>query len=94
MQALGSALSQVFALIGAICGGTVIFLVPGLLWANLGGGAPASAKRIVPAAVLISVALFIMCAGTAVTLIQMVTQGVGGGDRTCPADADHPLPCA
>ena len=93
-QALGSALSQVFALIGAICGGTVIFLVPGLLWANLGGGAPASAKRIVPAAVLIAVALFIMCAGTAVTLEQMVTQGVGGGDRTCPADADHPLPCA
>ena len=39
-QALGSALSQVFALIGAICGGTVIFLVPGLLWANLGAARP------------------------------------------------------
>ena len=48
---------QVFALIGAICGGTVIFLVQ-VLWANLGGGARVGEADL-PAAVLIAVALFI-----------------------------------
>ena len=59
-------------LVGAVGGGSVILIVPGCLWARLGTGAPTSATRLLPPVVLIAVGLFIMIAGTYVTLSEIV----------------------
>jgi hypothetical protein len=43
-----------------------------MIWARVGSGSRYSLTRVVPAAVLILVGLFIMGAGTYVTLMEMI----------------------
>jgi len=69
--ASGFHLDKVFALIGSICGSAVILIIPGALWARLGTGAKFSCTRLLPALVLGAVGLFILCAGTAVTILEL-----------------------
>lgn len=70
---VGPAIAKVFGLIGAVCGGGVIFVYPGLLWAKLGNGAPSSARRVVPAASMLVVGVFIMGVGTYMNLDVLLT---------------------
>ena len=66
----GIHLDLVFQLIGAICGSTVILIIPGFLWARHGTGS--AVGRLVPAVGLSATGLFILGAGTFVTLQEMM----------------------
>ena len=72
-ELVGSALAQVFQLVGAICGSTVIFTLPGAMWLKLGPRTDPS-RRLV-GGLLLGVGLFILVAGTEVTLQQMISGG-------------------
>lgn len=72
--AAGSSLALVFQLIGAVCASTVILILPGVLWARLGTGSASSCKRVLPAAAMIVVGVFILITGTGVTVEQMMSQ--------------------
>lgn len=61
---VGSRIDKVFGFIGAVCGGAVIFLFPGLLWLRLGEGSAGSLRRILPAALMLLLGAFIMIIGT------------------------------
>lgn len=66
----GIHLDLVFQLIGAICGSTVILIIPGFLWARHGTGS--AVGRLIPAVGLSATGLFILGAGTFVTLQEMM----------------------
>ncbi len=67
----GDKISVVFQLTGAICGATVILIMPGVLWLRKGEGGRRSAKRVLPAVALVFSGSFILVAGTAVTAAQL-----------------------
>ena len=81
-------LDLVFQLIGSVCGSAVILVVPGFLWNELGSGPPHSLCRLIPSAVLILCGLFIMGAGTLVTVNEMVHgTGAAAGNATNATNA-------
>jgi hypothetical protein len=75
LAAAGSSLSGVFSLVGALCGGNVIFTIPGALWLHFGSGG--RGRRLVIAAPLLAVGGLITIFGTYATLQQMSS----GGER-------------
>lgn len=75
LAAAGSSLSGVFSLVGALCGGNVIFTIPGALWLHFGSGG--WARRLVIAAPLLAVGGLITVFGTYATIKEMVS----GGER-------------
>jgi amino acid permease len=76
LAAAGSSLSGVFSLVGALCGGNVIFTIPGAIWLHFESGA--RARRLVIAAPLLAVGGLITVFGTYATVQEMVSSG---GDR-------------
>ena len=81
-ELVGSSLAQVFQLVGAICGSTVIFTLPGAMWLKLGPRTDPS-RRLV-GGLLLAVGLFILVAGTEVTLQQMFRGGAPPHKCTAP----------
>jgi len=71
LAAAGSSLSGVFSLVGALCGGNVIFTIPGALWLKLGEGS--QPRRLLLAGPLIAIGALITVFGTYATIQQMVT---------------------
>ena len=69
-QLVGSALAPVFQLVGAVCGSSVIFTLPGAIWLRL--GPRDSASRPLVGGLLVGCGLFILATGTTVTILQIV----------------------
>mmetsp|Transcript_1619 Transcript_1619/g.5218 ORF Transcript_1619/g.5218 Transcript_1619/m.5218 type:complete len:434 (-) Transcript_1619:220-1521(-) len=92
-QLVGSALAPVFQLVGAVCGSSVIFTLPGAIWLKL--GPRDSAARPLVGGLLMAGGLFILATGTTVTLQQILAKkpavedvlAVGG--LTAGGDGDY-----
>ena len=69
-QLVGSALAPVFQLVGAVCGSSVIFTLPGAIWLRL--GPRDSPSRPLVGGLLVGCGLFILATGTTVTILQIV----------------------
>ena len=70
LAAAGSSLSGVFSLVGALCGGNVIFTIPGALWLQIGDGN--RIRRGVRAAPLLFMGGFVTIFGTYATIQGLV----------------------
>ena len=67
----------------------MILIVPGALWYTLGAGSTSSLTRLAPALTLVLVGIFILGAGTLVTLEEMLR---GTAAPPPPAPAAPPQP--
>lgn len=63
-----TSLDSVFGLVGSICGGTVIFTIPGLMWRVAGSGP----FRLPAVFLCIAMGVFVTFVGTAATIHKMV----------------------